>query len=158
MSSQAKKHQLWHLAHERVLKPQGSSGCWVLSFCRHLWPEHLCCCVGIINAEAPRQRRMQQVQPAGVGSPRGDWWEKQKPPRVPRGVSLHLFSRLGVNWCFISTQFPTGRSGPWSRALAPLAAITQAVSDRWQPRLAREREGKKSKAITFPCILCITHA
>lgn len=40
----------------------------------------------LYQGKSPRQRRMQQVQFTGVGSPRGDWWEKQKRPHVPRAA------------------------------------------------------------------------
>lgn len=26
--------------------------CWLLYLCRHLWPQHLCCCIGFVNTKA----------------------------------------------------------------------------------------------------------
>lgn len=42
----------------------------------------------LCQLKSPWQRRMLQVQSTGVGSPRGDWWEKQKLPHVLRAAQV----------------------------------------------------------------------
>lgn len=59
--------------------------------------------------KSPQQRRMLQIQSAGIGSPRGDWWEKQKLSPVLRAawVRCRLMSRKGqIVW--------SGNPGSWS--------------------------------------------
>lgn len=182
MSSQAKKRWWCHLAHDHILKPRWSPGCGVcvpagvsdlsisaaaLAFLRDIdtslrwhWMQEpttekdatsrVCMC-WITQGETHGRSRSCSMSQEPHGA-HADWCPGRG--RLSCQVTPVGF---GVNWWFISTHFPTGRSGPGSRSLAPLTASEEAVSDRWQPRLSSEREEKKNKAIASPCILYCTH-
>lgn len=183
MSFQAKKHKLCHLAYDHVLKPATADADFCVS--ADISDLSISAAALALSMQKPmRKKNAASILPTGVGSPRGDWWEKQKLPHVPiaaqvtyrpmsskRQMKLSgnpgaqppshtallvciFFAGLGVNQCFISSQFPKSRSGPWSRALAhwlPTNKQCLLTTKAW------DREGEKSKETFSPYNLFIAH-
>lgn len=82
MSFQAKKHKLCHLAYDHVLKPATADADFCVS--ADISDLSISAAALALSMQKPMTKKnAASILPTGVGSPRGDWWEKQKQPHVP---------------------------------------------------------------------------